>query len=261
MKPRIIDIQLGHIIDLLKPQNCPDQSLRKVQSIVRRDRLLGQALDSADVMRFLGDWLSRSGSSLFTVRVGPRADTKVKKLAVDVIELLISTEYAVFWDISQPMARDNEPSMADLLKSLVYQALKNDPNILRGDLETLCAAKLRVSHTESEWRSLLVKIFSQVSKSFIIIDAHDLFRVYEEDSGWIAQFFKFFQDLIDLAEASDRSLKILIIGSWNGELEMKSASQVNAVVHASAPIPPRLRKSLGRVKRHSGRFYRLRPGF
>jgi hypothetical protein len=199
-------------------------------------------------MQSVGNWISREGSSLFVVQVGLRAEFKAKEFATEVIQFLRTTEYAVFWNISQLTAQSYVPSMTDIMTSLVFQALKHNPAALCSNPDQVNIAKFQEHHTEAEWRTLLLNIFSQMSKCFVIVEAHDLFQAYREDADWASRFIQVFQDLTNQAASSSHSLKILVMNYSKESSNVETENRITSVMPSPIPIPPRLRKRLGRAR-------------
>jgi hypothetical protein len=261
MRPRIVDIQFSHILDILKPINPPELALQKVQSFTKRGQLLSiQFRESEDLTKSFNAWLSQEGSSLFVVQVGPRSEFKAKEFTASVIEFLRTTEYAVFWNISQLAAQSHPASLNDIMASLVYQALKHNPAALCNNLDQVNIAKFQESHTEAEWRALLLNIFSQMAECFVIVEAHDLFLACREDPGWTSRFIQVFQDLADQAARSSRSLKILVMNYDKEHLKVEAENRITSAMPAPTPVPPHLRRRLGRIRGNS-QFSKLHPRF
>jgi hypothetical protein len=261
MKPRIVDIQFFHILDVLKPVNCPEVALKKVQSFIKRSSHLNtSSKGSEDLMQRLNDWVSLRGSSLFVVQVGPRAEFKAKEFAAEVIDFLRTTEYTVLWNVSHLTTQLYPPSLADIIMSLVSQALNHNPAALCKDRNDVNIAKFKQLHTETEWRALFLKIFSQMAQCFLIIEAHDLFQAYREDSQWTTRFIQLFQDLINQAESSSRSLKVLLLNYNKEDSNSNAKNRVTSVIPVPIPIPPRLRRKLVRIRTRR-KFRDLCPRF
>jgi hypothetical protein len=70
---------------------------------------------------------------MFVVEAGPRAEAKTKDLAIEVIGLLNLTDYTVFWHLSKPTIMDRACILNNVLKYLIYQALRHDLIILSGN--------------------------------------------------------------------------------------------------------------------------------
>jgi len=266
MKPRICDIQFSKILDVLTPKRCPEEMLQRAQSLAKRGRSLSAPIkDSASLLRSLGCWVSGEGSSLFVVRVGPRAEAKAKEFAANVIDLLRPTPYGVIWSLSQLRSHNSTASMKDLLKSLIFQALRYDRSLLSNHLDQMNIAKFRADHTEPEWACLLSMIFSKLSKCFIVIETEDLFQTHRHDIEWARSFLRLFQGLVDHAESSGSMLKVLVVSYGTTLPELHSAStKQNRIVSSlrrPPPVPPRLRRPMTRTRGKRPGWQHLQPKF
>lgn len=214
MLPRTRDIQLSHILDALKPQICPHDTFHTLQSIVKRSRStkLPEA-EPKNVLQTLNRWLTKEGSSLFLLRIGPRAEAKARELTTDIISLLQAKKLKVIWRLSPPHG-GSVPSLTEVLKVLIHQALLVEPFLLeRGDLNV---AKFRSTHTDAEWASLCRTIFARLPKCYVIIETHDLFQANADNDQFLPNFLKLFQELACQAASNGHSLKFLVLCYGSG---------------------------------------------
>ena len=93
-KARICDMQFSQILNVLASKRSPEDILQSCQSIAkRRQSWRSPGRESAVFIQRLGDWVSMSGSSMFVVEAGPRAEARTKDLAIEVTGLLQATNY------------------------------------------------------------------------------------------------------------------------------------------------------------------------
>ncbi|KAH8763943.1 hypothetical protein F5882DRAFT_414790 [Hyaloscypha sp. PMI_1271] len=119
---------------------------------------------------------------------------------------------SVIWNLSWITSHGRVTSMANMIKSLIFQALQHDPTLLHSHPEELNITKFQSNHMEAEWISLLLQLFSRLSKCFIIVEAEDIFQANREVPDWAKHFLEPFQKLVDEAEGCGNQLKILILG-------------------------------------------------
>lgn len=214
------------------------------------------------LLKSLGTWVSQETSVLFLVKVGIRAEAKAKEFAADVIKLLQPMPFGVIWKLSW-IASEVVLSVTDLVKSLIFQALRHDPTLLHSHPDDLNVTKFQASHSDSEWISLLSKMFSRLSKCFIIVEAEDIFRAHRNKPEWAMQFITIFQNLVDEAESSGRHLKILVVGYSNTFAVPTVPSRKNRIVASiqrENPAPPHMRRQFARKNgRSASGWQTLKP--
>jgi hypothetical protein len=144
------------------------------------------------------------------------------------------------------MSHGRVTSTADIIKSLIFQPLQQDPTLLHSYPEELNVTKFQSDHTEAEWISLLLQLFSRLSECLIIVEAEDIFQADRDVPDWTKHFLELFQILVDEAKSSGNQVKILVLGYGSILLTMQSVpGQKNGIVpsirrlHA---VPPHLRR-------------------
>lgn len=263
MRPRICDIQFSHVLSALEPRVSPEDTLYKSQTLTSRtSHVQVSARDSTEFLRRLSQWLSKEGSSLFLIRAGPRAEVRSKQIATDVITFLIGSPYGVIWNLSQVNSLDRPPSLSELIKGLIFQALRSHPELLHNHLNDLNIARFQQDHPEHEWIELLQRLFSRLSKCFIVIETEELFRAHRDDTKWLLRFFGLFHTLINSSAASGGVLKILIV-SYNTPLSTFHSLRgddnwITMSLQPPIPVPPRLRRPVSRRGRRSDKWQHLR---
>lgn len=214
MLPRTRDIQLSHILASLQPETSPQDALQKLQSIVKRSRSRRlPETPQRDLIQDINHWSTKNGSSLFILRVGPRAETKARELATDLVEYLQAQSINVIWQLSstQEMTTTDPPSFEAVLKTFIHQILKLHPSLLQP--QDLSIAKFQSVHAPSEWATFLKCLLAQLSQCYIILEAHDLFQARDWSAvpNWIPDILKLFQDLAVQADSQGHRLKFLVL--------------------------------------------------
>jgi hypothetical protein len=263
MKPRICDIQFGNILNFLAPRISPEDMLQKCRSLaIRRQSWSSAPSDSIGLLRSLGNWLSTPGPSLLVVRAGPRAEARAKDFAVDVINHLQTTPYKVIWALSQFGSNDDGTSTISVLKSLVYQALRQDPDVLSSHPDQLNITRFQADHTEAEWVELLCLIFSRLSKCFVVVETEDLFRSFRQDPESARNFLQIFQHIVDSTASSGSLVKILVVSFGKADSTLANVpSRIVTTVQQPPPVPPRLRRPMSRRRGRNSGWQSLRPRF
>ncbi|ORY58871.1 uncharacterized protein BCR38DRAFT_71042 [Pseudomassariella vexata] len=99
--------------------------------------------------------MSTPKSSLIGLQASPRADSRVKDIALLLIAVLHLQFSQVIWYLSTSEQKKHIPSMVEVLKSLVYQIVRMDTGILAERLYTITAEKLNPQLSKDEWLCLL----------------------------------------------------------------------------------------------------------
>ena len=269
INPHLQSIQFHNIIQAMKPNQDPEMVLAKVQSLTKRGQHAGwRSRDLKTLLESLGTWISSEKSALFLVNVAFRADGKAKEFAIDVIKFLRDMSCGVCWSLSVPSVSTSQRQPAllvDLLKNLVFQVLVQNPSALNDFPTELDAAKFLSIHTEAEWCSLLSKLLLRIPKSFLVIEAQDVFLLHRENSEWPGKFFQMFQTLVNDAESSGKILKILILGYGSRASSLKGPSHSNNRIVSSIQQPiaatPRMRKLCGTSRQKTNSWRQLRARY
>jgi hypothetical protein len=254
MKPRMIDLQFMKIYDMLSPDVNPDTLLKRHTALARsrRQTSAGHIQASVDIPKLLGQWMSAVGSSLFILRSGPRASAITRDHAINIINYLRSAHYKVFWILSPTSACDSEPSMMNILRSLVYQVIHHDPNILLRFPENLNGQQFLSNRSESEWLDLLCLLISRLDKCFLIVETEDLYQASRQKPEWPQQFLQVFRRLMGSAEASGSLIKILVATfdccTSPIAIQQEAFTSFVATVQKPCVVPPRLRRGMSRPK-------------
>lgn len=251
MRPRIFDIQFGQATRFLKPERCQAEALRKQQSLSRRggQRWSVQNPGMAHLITSIGDWIASSEPSLLFLQAGPRAETRTKQIAVELISLLQPEAKQICWYLSDAKIEDTHATLAEILKSLASQLIALDQATMAQHLgESISCVKLHGYHTEKEWADFISLILKNLRECFIIVEAEDVYRLIKRDVSQLSQLRAVFQSMIDKARDAGCKCKILVAGYgvMGGEprLTPQSAASSSKTVSVPAldPIPARLRR-------------------
>jgi hypothetical protein len=243
-RSRICDIQYSRILDVLANPQSPEDILQTCRSLAKRRQLWARSgRESFDFIQRLSHWISISGSSVLVVQTAVRAEPRAKDLTVEVINLLQATSYQVIYSLSQPYAVDRAYSVIDVFKTLVYQALRHNPDIVLKDPGLVNIARFQADHTEAEWLALTRLVFSKIARCFVILEVEQLYRASGRETDCIRRLLQTFQDIVDSVTSSGNVLKLLFVS-----YETDRAKSVMSPRHASCIVasveraPPAIRR-------------------
>lgn len=249
LQPQIMDIQFGQVMDIFKPSRMPQDSLRKHQSLVKRGPTWSrQGPDMGYLIASIRKWIGSPSSSLLIVKASPRAESRAKELATELIALLQPSPKQVAWYLSGIGPQGKHVCVADILKSLVFQLIQFDPQRVHANLgDSLTSMKLHGQHTDKEWADLLWKVAKQLRECYMIIEAEDLASLMKGDNLQITRFLGIFQSLVERPSDTPFKLKILVISyGVSRVLDAFQPSTSWAIASIQAPtLPPPGRRRLG----------------
>ncbi|KAK4207534.1 hypothetical protein QBC37DRAFT_433328 [Rhypophila decipiens] len=260
--PRIIDMHLHDILSTLQPQHCPEQALARHKSIIRRTsnprRIRARQTNpqAARIFTVIGNWITSPKSSLLVLNTQPRAQARVKEIATEVIGRVRApgqvqgqtgtTSSNVIWYLSRS---GNETTRTEILKSLVFQAIKLAPKLVVGvkfDSNSLTVAKLGGHHEEHEWLELLYWTLQRLPAGcFVVVEAEDLL-FGDAESEQASNLIEMFQGLAGrLGENGINGVKFLVVGYGKNSASEKPGGVEQIVVtvdvYREAPVLPRAR--------------------
>ncbi|RYO32752.1 hypothetical protein AA0111_g4532 [Alternaria arborescens] len=246
-------IEFNGVMQFFEPKVLPETALLKVQSFMRRD--LTPSLPGPNeqkVRKKILGWALGRGSSLLVVQVGLRAQKQAKELATNVINSLKLGSQCVFWNLPLTSNPSDPHTMAEMFRSIIFQALQHSGDLFNSFSEQLNLSKINATHTEGEWVDLICLLFSKISTAFIVIETEALQKVYQHDSSWDQRLSGYLQQIIDQSSAAGCELKLLVIMYGNcHRFTATAASSKNvhiAKMQPPTPAPPHLRH----VARRSG---------
>lgn len=264
MTPRIHDIQLSQILRALKPMLCPQASLEKSLSIIKRARSTRIPLpEQREVSRGLETWFAGTRSSIFLLRVGMQAERIAKEVTTDVITLLQTRSLNIIWRLS-PVVTSSDPgtgTISEMLKTLVYQILSKDASLLQSE-DGCNAAKFESPHNEAEWLSLLQTLIVRMGKCYVVIEAQDLFHANKRDKEWPSHFLQILYSLVEHAIANESVVKILVLCYGSGSTREhgfpNSADKVVVNLRRPAVVPACRKNTISHIKK-AGSWRRMQP--
>ncbi|OJD32560.1 nacht domain protein [Diplodia corticola] len=237
------------VLSQLKTSLDPERNLHKQQVLIKnRQKKPGYVFDVGSVLAALNQWSSCPNSSLLVLQSAPRANVAAKSLCVQLITQIRIHHDNVFYILSQPGSEKYEPSMENILKSLVAQAIGRDSKILPSLHDGFNFDKVIASHSEGEWLELLGRILCKIGMSVIIVESEDLYRLNGGDEAWRLRFLSTFKQLTQYVEAAGATLKTLVL-SFGASAQQVVATLgsgpniLQATVHRASPLPPRLKRS------------------
>lgn len=243
MKPRIVDMHFNHVLGVLKPKRSPQDALQKHRSIIRRSSpWRANSRDTFEIIQRLGEWISTPNTSLLVLQAQPRAQARVKEIATQLIETLQPKTKRVIWYLSSISFADLDAvPVIEVLRTLVYQSMKLEPDLVVDQPENFNAAKLQASHTETEWFDLLCSILRRLGKCYIIVEAEDVSRDEEEADKLVHAL----QMLADRFQSTGMSIKLFLVSYGPVRFRKDSELKTNLgvlIVSKDLPVPPHLRK-------------------
>jgi len=259
MVPRVMDIHFNQVLDALKPKRSPEEALQKHKSLIRRaSPWRSQNHDTVKILQTVGNWIMAPRSSLLVLQARPRAQARVKEIATELIGQLHSKN--VIWYLSSFNSEDDGAiSAMEVLKSLVFQSMKQAPELVTSEPGSFTAAKLHGSHTEDEWADLLCYVLGRLKTCFLIVDAEHVFGHVEEAK----QLMGVFTGLMGRFQGMEAVLKLLVVSycddsEWvGGEARLGKERMQVLVVNREAPVPPRRRKPGARTGIFRGKWDKI----
>lgn len=250
MKPRIVDMHLDHVLGALKPRHCPDEALRKHKSLVRRSPpWRNQSPEAAGLVQRLGQWMSATESSVLVLQTQPRARARAKEIATELIGIVLPRAQRIVWHLSSTsfaLGQDQQDdgggggvSACEVLRSLVFQTLKLNPDVVTSNPANFSMAKLHASHTEEEWLQLFCGLLQQLGACFVVVEAEDVSREEEEE----ARLMQTLQALAARVHGMGATIKLLVVNygaEWPATAFQKDSRTL--VITREAPVPPRRRR-------------------
>jgi hypothetical protein len=247
-KARICDIQSSRILDvLLDSGRSPEDVFQSCQSVARRRQFWrSPGKESAFFIQRLRDWVSISGSAIFIIEAGLRAEARTKDLAVEVTGLLKATAYTVIWHLSEPVITDRVGTISGIFKDLIHQALRHNQTIISEDPNLVNITRFQVEHTLAEWFSLVCLVFSKMPKCFVVVETEDLYRISGRDSTLIRQILQTFRQIIDTVNSAGSIMKLMIVSYGRNTTASLPSITIPHIMASISQPPPASR----RLKQH-----------
>ena len=244
MRPRIQQMQFKDILDVLRSTQLPEELLEACESYTKRRLSWRQpGRDTMLASQRLKDWLQLSGSSMFVVKAGPRAEARTKDMAVEMTRLLNESGLPVFWYFSSPAANETVPSLGNVLKSLIFQALRHDPSSVSQDNRLGNIQAFQAQHTTAEWTALAILILSKVKECFIVVETEDLFRSAGQNGAEVQQTINTFSKIFEEVTKDANTVKLLLVGYGIRATLPTQAGQTHPIVVSLNPPLPVVRRA------------------
>ncbi|KAL6407255.1 hypothetical protein AUP68_10084 [Ilyonectria robusta] len=239
MKPRIGEMHLKDMLDTMRPNRSPEESLQRHRSIIRRSSTWrSRNQGTLHILQIIGQWITSPQSSLLVLRTQPRAQAQVKEIATEVIGLLRPRTEQVIWYLSATNIDEGDMACTgEVLRNLAFQLMKLAPDLMSSGSENLSITKLSASHSEDEWLNLLCWILGHLSSCFVIVEAEDVSK-NEGNSGNLMELLhrleKRFNEM--------RTVVKLLVVSYNSSWPAGGTSAKVVDVQWEQPVPKRMRK-------------------
>ncbi len=239
MRPRIQQIHIKDVLDVLRSSQLPEEWLEACESYTKRRLSWRQpGRDTVLASQRLKEWLQLTGSSMFVVRAAPRAEARTKDMAVEMTRLLTESGLPVFWYFSSPASIQTIPSLDSVLKSLIFQALRHDPSIVSQDTRLGNIQAFQAHHTITEWTKLAILTLSKIKECFIVVDTEDLFRSAGHNSAEAQQTIDTFNKIFEEITKVGNTTKLLLVGyGIRASLHAQAAQVCPIVVSLNPPLP------------------------
>ena len=226
------------ILDVLRSTQLPEDLLEACESYTRRRLSWRQpGRDTALASQRLKDWIQLAGSSMFIVKAGPRAEARTKDMAVEITGLLKESPLPVFWHFSSPTSSSIVHSLGNVLKSLIFQALRKDPLIVSQDPRLGNIQSFQAQHTTAEWIDLAALVLSKIKECFIVVETEDLLR--QRGHGVPMQtIIDTFSHIFEEAVKAGCTMKLLLV-SYGVRMNLGSQAgpASTIVVSLNPPLP------------------------
>jgi len=254
---RLSDLQLSQILNFTSNMSLIDPIKSFQYGLFMRNRRRLTAASSTK--RFWLDskfdkWKTSPESSLIIVQGHAQLRADIRDFCVNVVEALRDANIPVLWALKKA-DRDAtyEPSVVDLIKDLVSQALRVNTGLQTEQSLALNCARFQRASTESEWFELLGAVLAGIPQTYIIIDTDIVSSIYAnttKDFSLPLAFLGLFQAL------SFRGVKTVlrvILVSYRPNMALQSHQQgiQDCTVHAGKAQQKRGPES--HVERFTGR--------
>jgi hypothetical protein len=200
------------IVQLFAPEVLPEDALLEIQSLASRDPT--QITEyHPDIKTSLRVWSSQERSSFLVFQADICAQKELRAFAMHEIRNLQSKEaQCVLWSLSPVHALVHTATVACVLKSIVYQLLRNACDVFAGFAETLRLSEIQNYHRDEDWINLISLLIAKNHKTtYLVVETGDLYRIHGHDSQWTEYLLGLFQALVVRCEASGGRAQVLLI--------------------------------------------------
>ena len=183
----------------------------------------------------LRDWTTSKSSSLIIVKGSYATRSQARDFSINVIEAVRSASIPVLWAL-----HDNSKSVcetirtADLLKSLVQQAIRISKTFQSEKICTSSCARMQSARDENEWLDILGSVLVGFPLLYIVVNLEALGRnplAMTEHFSWPLAFLSLFQSLSSRGVATVVRIVLITYGGARflnlSDLEDPEQSVVN----------------------------------
>lgn len=247
MRPRIIDMHFNQAMGILTPRLSPDEALRKQHIMARNSQpWMSTSTDIASLTR-IAEWIFCSKSSLLVIEAPKMAETKAKEIVTELIGMLRPPARRICWYLSTTSSTDHHNAIVDILKGLIHQLIRFDPENIHRILDgNLTATRLQQDHSEQEWTDLLYIILKHLSDCYIVVEGEDVFKLMGQDARYLERLLEIFRPLVTRASEEGFRVKLLLVGYGRSPQAIASSAEdpFMSMIHlrASVPIPANRRR-------------------
>jgi hypothetical protein len=226
---KLSDLQLSQILNFTSNTSLidPIKSFQYCLFMRNRRRVTGPSsskrfwLDSK-----FDQWKTSSESSLIIVQGHAQHRGNIRDFCVNIVEALRDANVLVLWAL-KTVAKDaaHEPSVVDLIKDLVSQALRANTSLHKEQPLALNCARFQRASTESDWFGLLGAVLAGVPQTYIVIDADIISSLYANTTKVFSLPLAFLDLFQELSSRGIKTVLRVIIVSYRSTTSQKSHPQ------------------------------------
>jgi hypothetical protein len=183
-------------------------------------------------------------------------------MVVEVTGLLRSTNLPVLWYFSSPTTSLVVPSLNNVLKSFIFQALRHDPTIVSQDPRLGSIQAFQAQHNLAEWTSLAILVLSKIKQCFVVVETEDLYRLAGHDGAPVQQIIDTFSRIFEEVVQAGGVMKLLLV-SYGSRANLAiwpaQTSPIVVALNASLPVVRRAKQPLTAQLRIGSGRNRLQP--
>jgi hypothetical protein len=218
---RLFDLQIAQMLEFAtkSPTIDPEANLAFGTFMRNRRRLLHNVPNEVWHSPKFQNWSECCSSSVVLVKGSFASRFIARDFGVTVVEALrASSKYVLFILQDQQRERKSQTTAVDLIKSLVFQAIRINENFRTTKACTVTCARVGSATTESDWMDILLALLSGLPVVYIVFDVESLSQhlpVRENDFSWPLAFFSLFQKLA--SRGCTTVVKVLLISYGNAK--------------------------------------------
>jgi hypothetical protein len=212
---RVFDLQIAQMLDFAakSPTVEPEICLSFGIFMRNRRRLLQGVPNELWQSSKLLNWTKPGSCSIVLVKGSFASRFKARDFGVTIVEALRAASKHVLFILQDPQGdRKSQTTVTDLIKSLVFQAMRINEDFQTTKACTVTCARVRSATTESDWMDILLAVLSGLPIVYIIFDVETISHHQEaldKDFAWPVAFVSLFQNLA--SRGSKTAIKVLFI--------------------------------------------------